>query len=115
MLSGPRMQSRYGSTEAINTNGTMISPLTTWDSKITTVLAMLGGVGQLVGDSLKTEVDMVQQKMGKQRSSYAAFVEVVAREHQRVFGEGFVGDDVPFKLPSASIPTDALTDWDVAC
>jgi len=36
MLQGPRMQSAFGSTEAINVNGTEISPITTWDSKITT-------------------------------------------------------------------------------
>ncbi len=29
------MQGPFGSTEAVNRNGTEISPLTTWDSKIT--------------------------------------------------------------------------------
>ena len=32
----------HGSTEAILINGTMISPLLTWDTKITTVNAILG-------------------------------------------------------------------------
>ena len=35
MLLGPRMQGPFGSTEAVLLNGTEISPLTTWDSKIT--------------------------------------------------------------------------------
>ncbi len=48
------MQGPYGSTEAINVNGTEISPLVTWDSKITTVLAMLGGVSNLVEDGLNS-------------------------------------------------------------
>ncbi len=60
MISGPKMQGSsfswplfamlcsnlhigpHGSTEAILVNGTEISPLLTWDTKITTVLAMLG-------------------------------------------------------------------------
>jgi len=48
------MQGPFGSTEAINVSGTEISPLVTWDSKITTVLAMLGGVSNLVEDGLNS-------------------------------------------------------------
>jgi hypothetical protein len=55
MLSGGRMQGPFGSTEAINVTGTAISPVVTWDSKITTVLAMTGGIGPVVSKILKKE------------------------------------------------------------
>ena len=51
-LDAPRMQSCYGSVEAINRNGTEISPLLTWDAKITNILAMLGGIGEIVKEGL---------------------------------------------------------------
>jgi len=113
MLSGPRMQSRYGSTEAINVNGTEISPITTWDSKITTVLAMLGGVGEIVGQGLRTEKDAILPN----KSSYQVFVDVVSREHERVFGAGtgFTGDDATIQLPATPVPQDKLSDWANPC
>jgi len=42
MLMGPRMQSKFGSTEAVSLNGKLLCPLTTWDAKITTIQAMAG-------------------------------------------------------------------------
>lgn len=120
MLSAPRMQSRYGSTEAINVNGTEISPLTTWDSKITTVLGMLGGVGHLVAEGLRSESDPLFAKKLVQRDqdAYARFVSVVSREHSRVFGEGtgFVsGDHLPYLTPQHKVPTTELSDWEAPC
>ena len=41
----------------MNANETEISLLTTWDAKITTVLAMFGGVGDIVAESLNHEQD----------------------------------------------------------
>lgn len=41
------MQGPHGSTEAVNRNGTEISPLVTWDSKITTVVALVDGIVDL--------------------------------------------------------------------
>jgi hypothetical protein len=114
MLSGPRMQSRYGSTEAINVNGTEISPLTTWDSKITTVLGMLGGIGNIVAKGLKHDKDPILTKV----SAYDRFVSVVKREHELVFGEGtgfLSGDDVPFQAPGVKVPSDQLADWANPC
>ncbi len=118
MLSAPRMQSRFGSTEAVNVNGTMICPLTTWDSKITTVLAMLGGVGPLVGEGLRKEKDALRSAAkGSVVTSYEVFVDVVNREHQRVFGAGtgFVGHDVSLQLPRVRVPSDQLVDWTNPC
>lgn len=47
MLKGPSMQGPHGSTEAVNINGTEISPLVTWDSKATTFLAITGGISNI--------------------------------------------------------------------
>jgi hypothetical protein len=55
----------YGSTESTRVDGTGVSALLTWDSKITTVNAILGGV-----------TDFVRQKM-KADGVYTEFVDVV--------------------------------------
>jgi hypothetical protein len=120
MLQGPRMQSKYGSTEAINVNGTEISPITTWDSKITTVLGMLGGVGPVVQKALMLEEDVRATQSAPEdlsfRSSYARFVYVVKREHELLFGtEPLPGEDFPLQLPSTPVPSDQLSDWTLAC
>lgn len=46
MVDGKKMQNPYGSTESARTDGTAISSFVSWDSKITTVNAILGGVGE---------------------------------------------------------------------
>jgi hypothetical protein len=112
MISGPRMQSAYGSTEAINVNGTEICPLTTWDSKITTVLAMLGGVGSIVQDGLEAEAD----PSGEYKSLYDRFVYVTNREYERVFGTGrLLGEEIPIAMPKTRVPQDQLSDWELTC
>ena len=70
------MQGPYGSTEAINVKGTEISPLVTWDSKITTVLAMLGGVSNLVEDGLNSiyATASLDSLSVKREIAYAKFV-----------------------------------------
>lgn len=45
----------YGSTEGSRIDGTLVSSFVSWDSKITTVVAMLGGVQDLVRDRMKSE------------------------------------------------------------
>ena len=42
------MQNLYGSTESERVDGTAVSSFVSWDSKITTVVALLGGVSELV-------------------------------------------------------------------
>lgn len=56
-------------------SGSEVSPLLTWDSKITTVLAMLGGLQ-----------DIVKQRMIKD-NVYDKFIKVVDQEWTRVFGD----------------------------
>lgn len=111
MLRGPRMQSAFGSTEGINANGTEISPLTTWDSKITTVLAMLGGVGPIVEQALRHEKDA---QFG---SSFHRFTYVVQREHAAVFGSDprLPGSSRVIETPLHAVPADKLSDWELDC
>ena len=53
MLYSPSAQCIYGAVEATSIDGKLISPVMTWDSKITTVLAILGGNSQILRDYLK--------------------------------------------------------------
>jgi hypothetical protein len=55
----------YGSTESTRRDGTLISGLVTWDSKITTVNALLGGVS-----------DFVRQRMIKD-GIYQEFIDII--------------------------------------
>lgn len=55
----------YGSTESTRVDGTGVSALLTWDSKVTTVVAILGGV-----------TDFVRQKM-KADNVYDEFVDII--------------------------------------
>jgi hypothetical protein len=111
MLQAPRMQSAFGSTEAVNRNGTEISPITTWDSKITTVLAMLGGVGDIVERGLRNDKDSLHG------TAFNRFVYVTDREHTKVFGtvDKIKGDEFPFMTPNAKVPADKLSDWNLSC
>ena len=45
----------YGSTESTRVDGELVSALVTWDSKVTTVVALLGGCGDLVRQKMKTD------------------------------------------------------------
>eukprot|EP01102_Stenamoeba_stenopodia_P001672 TRINITY_DN11510_c0_g1_i1.p1 TRINITY_DN11510_c0_g1~~TRINITY_DN11510_c0_g1_i1.p1 ORF type:complete len:553 (+),score=122.93 TRINITY_DN11510_c0_g1_i1:63-1661(+) len=98
MLQGPRMQGPYGSTEGINTIGTEISPVVTWDSKITTVLAMAGGITNLTRTALQMD--------GK----YDRFYSVVDTVWTAKF-PSLNGEELPFALPTATIPMVSPTDF----
>jgi hypothetical protein len=91
MLNGPAMQGPYGSTEGININATAIAPLVTWDTKITTVVAMLGGVSHLTTRGLKRD--------GK----YERFVQVVQREWTRAY-PSIKGRSATVQPPVATFP-----------
>ena len=53
MLYSPAAQNIYGATEATSIDGKIISPVLTWDSKIVTVLAILGGNADIIRSFLK--------------------------------------------------------------
>jgi hypothetical protein len=91
MLNGTAMQGPLGSTESINVGGTMIAPVVTWDSKITTACAMIGGVADLVGSGLKLD------------GTYSRFADVINREWNLAF-PSLQGEQIPFAAPSVSLP-----------
>lgn len=97
-LKGPKGQNPYGSTEAINVNGTLISSLTTWDSKMTTVSAILGGVGDFT------------RKVLKDRGVYNNFTSRV----EDAWGSKFnilEGEHFEFMLPPTTMPLNILKDF----
>lgn len=102
MLSGPAGQTKYGSIEALHINGSSVSPMTTWDSKITTVVAMMGGLTSIVESKLK------------KTKAYDSFIAVVDKEWSLVFGDDLKGDDVAFALPSVQFPEGGRDDF-VTC
>ncbi|KAH6888458.1 hypothetical protein B0T10DRAFT_514173 [Thelonectria olida] len=98
MVVGKKMQNPYGSTESTRVDGELVSALLTWDSKVTTVVALLGGV-----------TDLVRQKM-KADGIYNDFVHIAKREYSLVFDE-LKGEDVALCLPKASVPDAGLKDF----
>lgn len=55
MVMGKKMQNLYGSTESERVDSTDVSSFVSWDSKITTVAALLGGAGDFVRENLKKD------------------------------------------------------------
>lgn len=95
MLQGPKMQNPFGSTESISVDASAISPVLTWDSKITSLCAMLGGVSNLV------ERGMMRDRVLSQFSS------VIDREWLRVFPV-LRGQDQPIESPQHAFPSSQL-------
>ncbi|KAL9652329.1 hypothetical protein ABK040_011986 [Willaertia magna] len=103
MLQGSKMQGIHGSTESTNTTGTAICPVVTWDSKITTMAAITGGI-----------IDYTRNYM-KQKGLYNRFYKIVDIEWNRVFerngplpGELIRFDDL---VPSIAIPRNSMDDF----
>lgn len=93
MLKGSAMQNLYGSTEAINVDGLTISPVITWDSKITTVVAMLSS----------NLIDVARQIL-QNDGNYERFYYLTESEWSRVFGSNpLLGEDLPWYLPSVNL------------
>lgn len=101
MLKGSAMQNPLGSTEATHVNGQTISPVITWDSKVTTVVAMLSSkLIDVTRDVLQSE------------GNYNRFYDVTQTEWSRVFGSTeLLGEDLPWYLPSVSLPHNGLPDF----
>jgi hypothetical protein len=91
MLKGSKMQNPFGSTEAISIDGTLISPVLTWDSKITSILAASGGITDL------TRIVLMK------RGYYDRFSSIIKREWERVFTD-LRGEDIAFVGPEIDIP-----------
>ncbi|CAF0823658.1 unnamed protein product [Didymodactylos carnosus] len=101
MLHGSSMQNVYGSTEATNITGTAISPVITWDSKVTTVVAMLS----------KKLIDENRQLL-IYNGLYERFYTITDREWKRVFGQtNLNGEHIPLSLPSVHLSKSNLNDF----
>ncbi|KAF7716682.1 Glucan endo-1,2-beta-glucosidase [Penicillium ucsense] len=98
MALAKKMQNIYGSTESTRRDGAGVSALLTWDSKVTTVNSILGGVS-----------DFVRQKM-KSDKVYSTFVNRIEMEYSRVF-QHLKGEHVDFCLPKKTVPDAGLTDF----
>ncbi|KAJ5881865.1 uncharacterized protein N7529_000537 [Penicillium soppii] len=98
MVVAKKMQNIYGSTESTRVDGTGVSALLTWDSKVTTVNAVLGGV-----------TDFVRQKM-KADDIYTEFVDIIEAEYSRVFTH-LKGENVELCLPTETVPDTGLVDF----
>merc|ERR1711924_42765 len=94
MLALPRMQTQYGSVEASSVNATDIAPLLTWDTKVTTVLAMLGGTAGLAREHLRSD------------GLLERFNSTVTDFYTREFGGLLAGEDIALRLPP-DVPTGA--------
>ncbi len=93
MISGPAGESKYGSTEGILITGTEISPMTTWDTKITTVLGIVGGMSDIISAQLRRD------------QVYITFLKRVEKEWTLAFGSSQnIHDTLNFYLPTVSIP-----------
>lgn len=90
-LKAPKGQNPYGATEGIAVNGSMISPLTTWDTKMTTVCAMLGGVSEFTRKALIKD------------GLYQNFISRIQNAWGQVF-KTLKGEKLPFMLPSSKVP-----------
>ncbi|KUJ15856.1 putative GPI anchored protein [Mollisia scopiformis] len=91
MVDGKKMQNPYGSSESTRVDGTATSSFVSWDSKLTTVNAILGGVGHIVREKMQRD------------GLYDDFVYVLQREYGSVFKQ-LRGEDYALCLPSESIP-----------
>ena len=93
MISGPAGQTIYGSIEALMVSGAEVSPMTTWDSKITTVVGMMGGLQEIVG--AKMQKDNILQP----------FLDKINYEWTLVFGNDTIkGSHVGYALPEVGFP-----------
>lgn len=84
----------YGSSESTRVDGTATSAFVSWDSKMTTLNGLLGGVTSLVRPKLKKD------------GVYNEFISVVEREWGAVFGNKLPlrGEQLAYCLPNAEVP-----------
>lgn len=91
MLKGRGMQGPLGSAESIWKDGSACCHVRTWDAKITTVLAVLGG-----GDHL--------EKYLKEDGLWDRFTWITERLYGEKFGGELAGSSLGFRLPTATLP-----------
>jgi len=97
-MAGPRATGPLGATAAVAVNGSMIAPIVTWDSKISLLIGLAGGTG-----------DLAAAEIGQAATS--KLLERLEEEYGRVFGPGTqvwntLSDSM--QVPRASIPVEPL-------
>jgi len=118
-LLADRAQTCWGSLESLNRTGSNVAPLGTWDTKITTMVAWLGGIGDLVADSLQQlPVDMTngvhardaevlgvaQPPAGQITNALQLWGWALDTEWSRVFDGHMQGEHLPFQRPQVRVP-----------
>uniref|UniRef100_A0A8H7K666 Endo-beta-1,2-glucanase SGL domain-containing protein n=1 Tax=Bionectria ochroleuca TaxID=29856 RepID=A0A8H7K666_BIOOC len=98
MVAGKKMQNPYGSTESTRVDGEGVSALLTWDSKVLTVVSILGGVGDLARERMQAD------------GVYDEFIRIAEREYSMAFGD-LKGEDIELCLPNVQIPDRGLKDF----
>lgn len=97
MISGTGMSGPLGSTEACSVDGAEIAPVVTWDSKVTSVLAALGGVGELTAAYMD------------RANVTSKFVDRIEKLYGAVFGSSLSPSTLGFHGPTAGIPRGKIT------
>lgn len=107
MLDGKQMQTVYGSTAAARLDGSAVSRFVSWKTKAPTLLALTGGVVDIVRDAMHDD------------GIYEAFYQRIEDEYSKVFDDGsgesgttpILGELVPMCLPNTPMPTSSLIDF----
>ncbi|GAM25323.1 hypothetical protein SAMD00019534_084980, partial [Acytostelium subglobosum LB1] len=93
MLKGPAMQGPYGSTESGMNDGTSVSSIISWDTK-TSIVAILGGIGDIVRDALILDC------------KYQTFIDRIQTTYTKAFPV-LKGEDIPYAMPKVTAPANA--------
>ncbi|KAK5938720.1 hypothetical protein PMZ80_008912 [Knufia obscura] len=105
MLDGKQMQSVYGSLAATRRDGSAVAREVNWENKAPTLLALLGGIVDIVRDGMKRD------------NIYDEFIQVTEREYGDVFessrngGAALMGEKVGLCMPNAQVPGQTLNDF----
>eukprot|EP00928_Gymnodinium_smaydae_P034730 TRINITY_DN24547_c0_g2_i1.p1 TRINITY_DN24547_c0_g2~~TRINITY_DN24547_c0_g2_i1.p1 ORF type:complete len:464 (-),score=96.80 TRINITY_DN24547_c0_g2_i1:65-1456(-) len=91
VLRGPAMQGPLGSSESIWADGSATCHILTWDAKVTTVLAVLGG-----GDHLEAYLQA--------DGLWDRFQHITTHMYENKFGGNLNGSDLPLRLPTSDMP-----------
>lgn len=93
MISGPAGQTLYGFAEAMNVDGSMVTPFARWSTKAHTSLAILGGVSDIVAAKLKST------------GHYDKFIQSIDKQLGSVMPQSLLqGSEIDFALPEVEIP-----------
>lgn len=95
MLARPKMQSQWGSVEASEAfpavaTAPRAAEILTWDTKVTTDLAMVGGTGSILRRFLQ-----------KEAGRYEKFLNIVSNQYSK-FAE-LKGEDTPYAVPPVEV------------